>query len=323
MIMRNYSAYERSAGIFILASFLIFSCTIVLVGMEKKWFHSYTTYRIEFNESYNITPGTRVKLFGTDVGTVREVVLTRKNKVRLKIVLLSKYASRIREDSIAVVESPTVIGSEFVNISPGNPTLPEILPGRFIASKDRKQISEYLEEFKITKKIDDIGNILSGTADIVAKIKNDDGPLFRILENIERATVDIAEGNGTAGKFIVKSDLHDQIKSDLDKIGSMVKALKDGANLLVAASRNILSSSKHVVQTTETAPDRARELLGSLTRSSRNLELAMKDLPAISTQVRHELQETGRILESIKKNIIIGWNLPPEEKIETHSVEVR
>jgi len=291
--------------------------------MEKKWFHSYTVYRIEFKESYNITPGTRVKLFGTDGGTVREVLLTRKNKVRLIVVLLSKYASRIRQDSVAVVESPTVIGSEFVNISPGNPTLPIILPGKFIASKDRKQITEYMEEFKITKKIDDIGKILSGTADMIARIRQDDGPLFRILTNIEKTTSDISGGTGTAGKLIVESDLHDQIKSDLDEIGSLVKNLKDGAALLVDASRNILSSSKHVEETTEIAPSQTRELLESLKRSSKDLELALKDLPAISTQVRHELQETGRILESIKKNFIIGWNLPPEENIETHSVEVR
>jgi phospholipid/cholesterol/gamma-HCH transport system substrate-binding protein len=296
---------------------------VVLVGMEKKWFHRYTTYRIEFNDSYNITPGTRVKLFGTDVGTVREVFLTRKNKVRLKIKVLSKYASRIREDSLAVIESPTVIGSEFVNISPGDPALPMILPERFIASKDRKQIAEYLEEFKITKKIEDISEILSGTADIVAKLKKEDGPLFRIIGNIEKATGDIAEGKGTAGKLIAESDLHDQLRKDLDEIGSLVKSLNNGANHLVAASENILSSSKHVKETTEIAPDHTRELLGSLVRSSKNLELALKDLPAISTQVRHELQETGRILESIKKNFIIGWNLPPEEKIVTNSVEVR
>jgi len=323
MMAKHYTTYERGAGIFILASVIILSLTVVLVGMEKKWFHSYTTYRIEFKESYNITPGTRVKIFGTDVGTVAEVFLTRKNKVRLKVKVLSKYASRIRQDSIAVVESPTVIGSEFVNISPGTPTVPMILPEGFVASKDRKQISEYLEEFQVTKKIDDIGKILSGAADIVGRIKKEDGPLFRILANIEKASVAIAEGNGTVGKFIVESDLHDQVRDDLEEIGSLVKNLKNGAELLVAASRNILSSSKHVEETTEIAPDHTRELLGSLTRSSKNLELALKDLPSISTQVRHELQETGRILESIKKNFIIGWNLPPEEKIETESVEVR
>jgi len=61
-----------------------------------------------------------VKLLGTDVGQVTQVTLTEDNRVRIGVRILANYASRIRTDSLAIVESPTFIGSEYIAVTPGS-----------------------------------------------------------------------------------------------------------------------------------------------------------------------------------------------------------
>jgi len=40
------------------------------------------------------------------------------------LAILAKYASRIRQDAVAVVDSPTLIGSEYISIVPSAPNAP-------------------------------------------------------------------------------------------------------------------------------------------------------------------------------------------------------
>jgi len=54
----------------------------------------------------------------TIIGKVKKITLT-DDKVKVEQAILQEYASRIRNDTIAIVESPTFIGSEYVSIKPG------------------------------------------------------------------------------------------------------------------------------------------------------------------------------------------------------------
>ena len=85
----EYSTMEKMTGAFILLTLLIFLFTVAIVGRGKNWFRKHVTYYTTFQEGYNLVSGSRVKLFGTDVGKVMEVELTEDNKVRVRIRILS------------------------------------------------------------------------------------------------------------------------------------------------------------------------------------------------------------------------------------------
>ena len=301
----QYSTMERMTGAFILLTLLIFLFTVAVVGRGKNWFRKHVVFYTTFEEGYNLVSGSRVKLLGTDVGSVVEVVLSENNQARVKIRVLADYASRIRTNSVAAVESPTVIGSEYININPGTTNAPPIPPEGEIPTKEKKKLMEYLEEYEIGEKLENIG---------------------KILEDLAQITGTVEAGKGSLGRLVKSDELYQQIHDELDAIAKFVATLQETADHLVRAGANIEEGSKNVEKVTREAPemvDKVQELLDRLLRVNALMEKAMTEVPEISTQAREGMREVNRILESVKKNFLIRPNLPPSPESESHSLEIR
>ena len=120
----RYTSAEKSVGLFVIGITLLLLTTVVILGRGKDWFADEVTFYTSFKESYNLQVNAAVKLFKADIGKVKRISLGEDN-VNVQLAILAKYASRIRQDSVAVVDSPTLIGSEYISIVPGAPNSPE------------------------------------------------------------------------------------------------------------------------------------------------------------------------------------------------------
>jgi phospholipid/cholesterol/gamma-HCH transport system substrate-binding protein len=301
----QYSTMERMTGAFILLTLLIFLFTVAVVGRGKNWFRKHVVFYTTFEEGYNLVSGSRVKLLGTDVGSVVEVALSENNQARVKIRVLADYAPRIRTNSVATVESPTVIGSEYININPGTPYAPSIPPEGEIPTKEKKKLMEYLEEYEIGEKLGNIG---------------------KILEDLAQITGTVGAGKGSLGRLVKSDELYQQISDELDAIGRFVATLQETADHLARAGAKIEEGSINVEKATREAPemvDKVQELLDRLLRVNALMEKAMTEVPEISTQAREGMREVNLILESVKENFLIRPNLPPSPESESHGLEIR
>lgn len=322
----EYSTMEKMTGAFILLTLLIFLFTVAIVGRGKNWFRKHVIYYTTFQEGYNLVSGSRVKLFGTDVGKVMHVELTEDNKVRVRIRILAAYASRIRRDSVAVVESPTVIGSEFINITLGGRGAALVQPGGEISSREKKKFTEYLEEYEIGEKLQNVSVILEDLAQITSKLKDPNGPFFGTMGNLQRITTTVDAGEGSLGRIVKSDELYQEIRDELEDLSRFIASLQEGADHLVEASISIKEGSKNLEVATHEAPDmvdKIQELLDRLVRVSVLLEKAMKEVPDITEQAREGMREVNLILDSVKENFLIRPNLPPPTTPESHGFEIR
>ena len=301
----QYTTMERMTGAFILLTLLVFLFTVAVVGRGKNWFRKHVVFYTTFNEGYNLVSGSRVKLLGTDIGSVVEVGLSESNQARVKIRVLADYAPRIRTNSVATVESPTVIGSEYINIIPGTTKAPPIPPEGEIPTKEKKKLMEYLEEYEVGKKLENIG---------------------KILEDLAKITGTVAAGKGSVGRLVKSDEIYRQIHDELDDIAKFVATLQKTADSLVVTGANIEEGSKNLAKATREAPemvDKTQELLDRLLRVSGLMEKAMVEVPEISAKARESMREVNLILESVKENFLIRPNVPPPPKSESHSLEIR
>ena len=76
---------------------------------------------------------------------------------------------------MATVESPTLIGSEYISITPGSKTAPLVPPGGYIASMPRKSISNYMDEFGLKDKFAQVGALLATLAKVTIRPGGDHG----------------------------------------------------------------------------------------------------------------------------------------------------
>jgi len=295
----QYSTMERMTGAFILLTLIVFLFTVAVVGRGKNWFRKHVVYYTTFQEGYNLVSGSRVKLLGTDIGSVTDVLLTKGNKVKVRVKVLAEYASRIRANSVATVESPTVIGSEYINIRPGTSKAAAIPPEGLIPTKEKKKFTEYLEEYEIGAKLEHISKILEDLALITDQLKDQDpkGPFFGTFSNLQQITGTVEAGEGSLGRLIKSDELYEHMDT-------FVATLQETADYLVRAGVNIEKGSEHLEKATREAPemvDKTQELLDRLLKVQVILEKVMMEVPEISAQAREGMQEVNRILDSVRE----------------------
>jgi phospholipid/cholesterol/gamma-HCH transport system substrate-binding protein len=310
---------ERMTGAFILLTLIVFLFTVAVVGRGKNWFRKHIVYYTTFEEGYNLVSGSRVKLLGTDIGSVTDVLLTKDNKVKVKVRVLAEYGSRIRANSVATVESPTVIGSEYINIRPGTSKAAVIPPEGLIPTKEKKKFTEYLEQYEIGEKLEHIGKILEDLAQITGQLRDPHGPFFGTLANLQQVTGTVEAGEGSLGRLVKSDELYEHMDT-------FVSTLQETADYLVRAGVNIEKGSEHLEKATREGPemiDKTQELLDRLLKVTLILEKVMTEVPEISAQAREGMQEVNRILDSVKENFLIRPHLPPPPESETHGLEIR
>ena len=315
----QYSTMERMTGAFILLTLIVFLFTVAVVGRGKNWFRKHVVYYIAFEEGYNLISGSRVKLLGTDIGSVTDVGLSKDNKVKVRVRVLAEYASRIRANSVATVESPTVFGSEYINIRPGTSKAFVIPPEGLIPSKEKKKFTEYLEQYEIGAKLEHIGKILEDLAQITDQLKDPKGPFFGTFGNLQEVTGTVKSGEGSLGRLVKSDELYEHIDT-------FVATLQETADHLVRAGASIEKGSEHLEKAAREGPkmvDKTQELLDRLLKVNLILEKVMEEVPEISAQAREGMQEVNRILDSVKENFLIRPNLPPPPESETHGLEIR
>jgi phospholipid/cholesterol/gamma-HCH transport system substrate-binding protein len=303
---------EKMVGLFILLAAGLALGFIVFIGRGQNWFKEKVTYYIYFNEGYNLKAGSQVKLFNTWIGSVDKVELTTNNRVKITIKIFKDIANKIRANSVATVDSPTIIGSEFIAITPGSPELPAILKDGIIPSKAKKNIADYLKEFEVQKKIEDFGQLISDLKIVLEKLKDPKGPLFTILYNIEEVTNKLKKGQGNLGRLLMQDDLYREVMIAIKEIREISEGIK--------------TLSDRMAEGVQSLPDTMETINSSIHKLDQvmsQLKTAMERAPAMQRQLEDALTETNNILESVKKNFFIRHNLPPEPVPKVHVPEVR
>jgi phospholipid/cholesterol/gamma-HCH transport system substrate-binding protein len=343
----KFGAKEQFVGIFLVITLFILTGAIVFIAQGKNWFKKHEQYHTFFKEGYNLSPGANVTLYHTKIGKVVKVRLTEDNRVRVDLKILAKYASKMREDTIATVESPTIIGSEYIAILPGTTQSPLLPPGTEIISTEKKALSDYMKEFKIEEKVEILSGIMKNIKEITDRLKDPEGGLFGTLDNIKEMTARLKDPKG-------------QIFTSLDNIHHMTDRLKDPKGELFQTLDNLASISQkmrkgegsvgrllikddlyrkieeeinkvdsvlgNIELTTTRIPviiDKAEKRLIEIKKPLTELDNILKDVPEIMNTVKRELDAISDILSSVKENFLIKRNLPPASKERSLSIEGR
>lgn len=331
----NFSKTEKLVGAFVLGVTIMLIATVVVIGRGKEWFEDRVTFYTTFNESYNLQENAAVKLFKADIGKVSKISLTA-NKVRVRLEILEKYASRIRQDSIAIVDSPTFIGSEYISILPGKPDSPRIHEGGEIASREKKSVSDIVKEFEVERTARMIVKAVQDLSDLTRSIQSPDGPFMSALNNvnditrhIESITGDVQKGKGVIGELVTSRSLIEGIENNLEQISrilshietasaktpDMMDQVSSGLDMAVNVGDQGIKSLADVRQIL----DDIKIAVATLNQIVANVEKGSRDVPEITTTARQGIKEIregvhniDKVVKSLQKNVIIRSNLPPE-----------
>ena len=304
----KFSRMDRVVGIFIIVVLALMVGSVVLIGRGKDWFRPTVTYFAEFKENYNLAPGSPVKLYKADIGKVRSVALVG-DAVRVRLSIFEEYRTRFREDTVVTVESPTLIGSEYVAVRPGKPESRLIEPGGTVKSEEKRTLSEILAEYEVEETARRLTETIRNLADIIDELRDPEGPLFRSLNsieknlrNVETVTADLKDGKGTVGQLLRSDELIDRVNTSMERLDNVLQNL-EGATPEVTA--NLKESMEKI-----------REITAHLEKGSRDVPAVIRTTKRGIQEIRDGVDEINRVVKSLEKNPLIKGNLPakPEGK---------
>jgi phospholipid/cholesterol/gamma-HCH transport system substrate-binding protein len=314
----SFDARERIVGAFMVIMVILLLTIVVMLGRGKDWFETYITYYTVFDEAYNLSENARVKLFKADIGKVKSVRLEG-DKVKVELAVLKGYAPRIKTDSVATVESPTFIGSEYVSIKPGTPKSLPIPENGTIPSQAKKSLDDVMAEFEVEKTAKMFVKTVQAISEIVEHMRNPEGPLYTSLDsmaeamaNIEAMSLEMRKGRGSVGKLVYSEELLQKIYEQLNHVNRILTSIGD---------------------TTQKAP----EIMDSLKKSTEminqilvNIEKGSQDVPVVTKSTKHGIreirdgvEEIDKVVQSAQKSFFIKGNLPPEPKGENIDAGLR
>lgn len=333
----EFSKLERVVGTFIVGVILLLMATVVILGRGKDWFEDYIVYYTSFKETYNLQDNAAVKLFRADIGKVVAITLG-KDSVLVELAIQAKYASRIRQDAVAQVESPTLIGSEYIAIIPGSSGSPLIPRGGEIASREKRSLSDILAEFQVEKTAKMVVNAIQEVARISKNLSDPQGPLLVSLNNIENITTDVKKmaadleaGQGPMGLMLKSEDLLQRIVDNIVQLGEILTHI----NAVVAqAPRTMDLVQENLIiyrdtgESVQERVDQVQIILSDIQKAAadlqdviRNIRTGSDRVPQITTtfksgiqEIRQGVEQVNRVVDSLQQNVLIRGNLPPEQE---------
>jgi len=330
----TYNRKEKIVGIFVISIALLLLSAIIVIGRGKNWFEKYNTYYTTFNESYNLKVGADVKLFKTNIGKVKAITV--ENKVKVKLVILEKYESRIRTNTLATVESPTLIGSEYISIIPGSADAPLLPQGGDISSKAKKSIADVMAEFEVEETVRKLVQAIQDIAEFTQTLNDPNGPLLSAFENINKTTQHveaitrgIEDGDGTLGNLLTSTQLLDVILMRLKSVGEILASLSEASSKTpgtVDQAQTSLAGVEDVTRGVTESVAILKDILVQLETNMptikailENVEKGSQDVPEITTstitgiqEIRDGVENVDKVFQSLQKNVLIKSNLPPE-----------
>ena len=180
---------------------------------------------------------------------------------------------------------------------------------------------------------------LQDISELVANLKDPDGPLMSTVKRLEatsghlaQITGDIQRGEGTVGSLIASRDLVDTVMSNLNQVGPVIEDLRrttaKGPDVMDRVNENletIQTAGDGVVESVERLKmilEKTQNSLDTIQAILLNVEKGSEDIPRLTgatrdgiREIRDEMAEIDRIVQSLQKNFLVRGNLPklPED----------
>jgi phospholipid/cholesterol/gamma-HCH transport system substrate-binding protein len=194
-------------GLFVLIGLAAFLSMIYALGARARLFEPRFTVSAEFTEVGGLVGGATVRLAGVQIGRVSGVDLPSQpgGKVRVDMSIARRFGNRIRQDSVARIETQGLLGDRIVEITVGTAAAPPVRPNDLIASTDPLDIGRVMSESaQVVKSIGTLADSLRETArtlnqsKLIEEASATVQSARRITDQVGRIVGEVERGKGWA-----------------------------------------------------------------------------------------------------------------------------
>jgi phospholipid/cholesterol/gamma-HCH transport system substrate-binding protein len=204
---RRERAQQVRVGIFVLVALAAFLGLVYALGARAHLFEARYTIHALFTEVGGLTTGATVRLAGVQIGRVTGVHLPGEpgGQVRVDLTIARQYQDRIRQDSVARIETQGLLGDRIVEVTVGTAAAAAVQDGEAIRSREPTDIAHVISESAQTvKNVTALTESLRETAesltraDLVGEVAAATASARRATDQFVRVAEQIEKGRGWA-----------------------------------------------------------------------------------------------------------------------------
>ncbi|HET7564881.1 MAG TPA: MlaD family protein [Gemmatimonadaceae bacterium] len=200
---------ELKVGLLVLVAIAVVAIAILQLGQTANLFTTRYELVTFLGNGNGLREGNSVTIAGQLAGVVREITFlppdadTSRN---IKVVLNIDEALRpqVREDSRVRLRTLGLLGDKVIDISPGTPRYPALVPGDTIPASDALDYEA-----------------------VIAQAAGAVGDLTVLTHDLRKITGGIARGEGTMGQLIMNPTLYDQITGTLTEMNRLLVRMEN------------------------------------------------------------------------------------------------
>lgn len=173
---------ELKVGIFVVVILFLFGAGVFAIGSHQKYFQRQYTLWASFSNISGLIVGAPVRLAGLTVGRVNTIIFPddpADKTIRVELKIKKGVQKRIRDDSIASIQTMGLLGDKYVEVSLGSSEHNVLRNGDSISSINPIDLFTYAA--KVEEAIDALNTILLDVKEISGQIRGGKGLLNAIL----------------------------------------------------------------------------------------------------------------------------------------------
>lgn len=214
---------ELKVGVFVAAGLVLAMVVIFMIGSTQRFFEKQFAVFAHFDTIAGLRVGAPVQLSGLKVGFVDDIRFPKElDQTQITVVMRinREYQERIREDSVATIETQGLLGDKYIYISVGSAAQKVIPDKGIIASKETTSIFALAE--KAGSIMDNIGDASESLNEIMSMFKGKEGEtdVKAALKSMRKSIEGIEKGNGFLHALIYDPRGEEVVAGLADLLGS-------------------------------------------------------------------------------------------------------
>jgi phospholipid/cholesterol/gamma-HCH transport system substrate-binding protein len=294
------STHSLRVGVLLLAAAVILAAAIFSVGGGVRWFSGTEELRAHFARVNGLQTGAPVYLSGVNIGTVAAIHFPKDPRANYVVVYLSvrdDAMPRVREDSVAKIESMGLLGDKFLLLTSGSPTAPSIQSGALLKSRDPVNYAALLETRGTSDLVANILAISQSVRDLLDSINRGHGVLAELIKgpsnpNEKPFTLSsLQQTMDNAARLSAQLDVTiERINHGQGVLGAMLSPRTDGRRII-----NNFASAATSLRTTSARLDQTSQQLDALVARMNNAH-------GVLPQLMEDQKYAGQLLGNLRRS---------------------
>lgn len=328
MMAIKFNKFERVAGAFVVVCIISGFALILGVAIKRDWFATTVKLTTEFENADGVHSGTQVVIAGLRAGNVDSVELLETNRIKVSFNVFSRFKSKLRQDSVAQLVRPFVIGDRVLELTVGSAELPEIQDRMVMKSHETVDVMTILSGRGLGEYLAGLSGLMSNVKILVEAFANTQRTesLVKTFDQIEPLVRNLNTLSEEVIKLSRQATRKDNLGTVLGNLAVTTNQLNDIIPYVREKAPQLGSDMTKIVQNLAVLTDNFKLLTPTIVQMA-------PALPKTSRRAVEALDEAVVLLKAMQKSMFVRGSVeevraeeakrrePAQEKDQDSSTE--